>query len=121
VSSIALERVVHRPADDAPARQIEHDGEIEKALLRGHIRQVAHPRRIARPRADRKIARQEIGCDGLRVIGVGGADKAPAPARHEALLAHEAGDALLARVLAARGEFVVEARRAVAPLRLAEH
>lgn len=56
---LRIDRLGHRPAHDAAARQIHHRGQIQPALARGDIGYVRHPRSIGLPAVEATI--QDVG------------------------------------------------------------
>ena len=100
----------HRPADDAAAARIQHHREEEKSLLGRHVGHVGHPHLIGR-RGDKRALHQVRRARTRRIAssGVEPATMTPGYPRH----AHEARDPLARAAHALRGEFGVNAWRAV--------
>ena len=62
------ERRAGGPADHAPRREIENDGEIQPALAGRDVGDVTHPAAIRRrPLRRRELPRQRVRRDGMRV------------------------------------------------------
>ena len=87
-------RASDRPADDAPRRQVEHDGEITPSALQAARGHVCRPHAIHAPRA--KMAPHAIGGNRIVVTTVGRHDEPPTPARPQSRGAHQSRDAFAA-------------------------
>lgn len=107
-----VQRVAHAPAHDAPAEDIEHDGEVQKTRHRRDVRDVRDPELIGRGRAKRPF--DQIGGPWrLRSLP-------PWPRRPtalgdalQALGAQQASDALLANTMAGVAQITEQTGRAV--------
>jgi len=84
--------VTHRPADDFPGEEIEHDGQIEPPFLGWHVGDVGEPNLIG-PLGGEFLVEPVRG-DRQIVMAVGGA-YSESPRRYcpDALVTHEAFDA----------------------------
>jgi hypothetical protein len=87
-----LHALVDRPADDAAREAVDHDGEVEEALPRPHVRQVRDPEAIGRLRAE--VAPHEVLGDPDAGHAPRRASPAPPHAPREPAPAHEPLDAL---------------------------
>src|ERR1700690_1002213 len=87
-----IDVLAHGPAGQSAAVKVEDTRQIKPAFLGGDIGDVPEPDLVG-GRGSGPI-RQAIGCDGLVMVAIGGANpEAAFGAATEALLAHQAGDA----------------------------
>ena len=102
-------RVAGRPTDDASGEKVEQHGEVQPAPRSRDEGDIADPRHVGRLHFEPTL--EDVGRDGLVVLGVGGAHEAPLAPPSEAGLAHQPLDALLAdaRSVAGMKEAVVQA------------
>ena len=104
----------HGPADHPARRKIEHDRQVQPAVARGEIRDIADPHLIEQVGGgDVELAVERIRGDRMRMGGVCGDAKAAPRRDPDPLLVHQARDAIEARGVAERREFHVHARAAV--------
>jgi hypothetical protein len=87
-----VQRTRHRPANDAAAEDVEHDGEIEEAGPRWNVGDIGHPQAVGR--LSDEVALDEIGCRARIPIADRGRNEAPAMHAEESVLVHEPSDAL---------------------------
>ena len=100
----------HRPADDAPAKRIECDRQIEKAGPRWNVRDIGHPQHVRALRGE--VALDQVGRLS-RAVANGRGDELAAADAGNTSLAHQTRDALLADVEAIGLELGMDARRPV--------
>src|SRR5689334_7590892 len=100
-----------RPADHAPREQVEDDDQVEPALERPQIRDVADPDRVRGCR--RELPIEDIGGDGPRVLRIRRHAEPPLGAGAQALRLHQPGDALAPDALTAIAQLRVHSRTAV--------
>src|SRR5215510_14695603 len=115
-SDVAREGVGHAPAHHATRREVKDDGQIEPALTRGHVGDIVYPHLIDPHAVHIKLAVEEIRRDRQRVRRISGADVASPCPRHEAVLPHQPGNALLPDASSLVAQFTMNARRAIAPV-----
>ena len=72
---LAPQVILHRPADDAPAERIQHDGQIHKAGPGRNVSDIRHPQSIRRRRLKVSL-HQVLGRLHLRIT-LRGRDEAP--------------------------------------------
>ena len=111
-----LQRIAHRPPDDAAIEYVDHDREIWEARGRRHVRDVGDPQLMRCRRAEDSL--RQIWREGRRRHG------APRPCRPstlghaaQAVVLHEARDALPADAIAGLAEVLEAAWGAVRAMR----
>ena len=109
-----------RPADDAAAPQIQHHRHIQPAFGRPHIGQIRDPGLVGSRRG--RLGGQPVRRDGLVVVALRGAGhEAPGAQALQPFGLHQPRDAFAAVPPALGGEFLLDARRAVAAAMLRMH
>ena len=108
------ERGGHRPADDATAEGIEHDGEIEKTRPGRDVGDIGNPQQIGR--CCREVALDQVRRLTAVALDRGGDEPAPAHTG-QAGLRHQPRDPLAANTSALGRKLGVNARRAVGAAR----
>jgi hypothetical protein len=112
----AAQVIGHGPAHDAPTPQVHDQSQIQPALRRRHVSQVAHPDLVGA--TGHPCLSQTIGRDGLIVITVGSAwHEALSHLRLQTVALHEPRNTVLAARMAQRLELSGQARTAVGALR----
>jgi hypothetical protein len=106
--------VTHRPADDFPGEEIEHDGQIEPPFLGWHVGDVCEPNLIG-PLGGEFLV-EPVRSDRQIVMAVGGA-YSESPRRYcpDAVMTHETFDAATARRVSLRAQGRVDPGRAISP------
>src|SRR5690349_13412774 len=101
------------PADDAPGGEVDHGGEVEPALPRVDVGDVAAPAGVDRGRVDGEVALDKVRADRRGRVRDGGR---PPPAWALAAQtggAHQPGHPFTAVAVSGGGEFGVDPRCAV--------
>src|ERR671920_275638 len=83
--------VADGPTDHPSGKQVEHNGQIEPAFTRPHVRDIRVPFLVRAP--GREVLVEEIGSDREGVMAVGGAFEAALLPGFQAVLAHQPGGA----------------------------
>ena len=104
----------HRPADDAAAIRIEHDGEIEKAGPRRYISNIRHPQPIRR--FCRELALDQVRCLTATILDRGGDEPASAHTG-ETGLRHQSRHPLASNMTTLGRKLGVNARRTIGATR----
>ena len=105
--------ILHRPADDLAAVEVQDGGQIEPALIGLDIGDVGEPDPVRRSGGE--VAIEQVRSDREIVAAVGG--PYPARPRHDgpdAVTAHQSLDAAAARPTALGLQFGMDARAAIA-------
>src|ERR1043166_2136219 len=107
-----VDALAHGPADDSAAVEIEDGSEVKPAFLGFDVGDVGHPDLVRRTSLG--SVREVVGCNGLVVVAVGGANAiARLLPTVESLLLHEPGDAIASVPLALFAQFHADARATV--------
>src|SRR5262249_35675498 len=93
---------------------VEEHGEVRPPFVGRDVRDVAGPDLIRRRRLE--LARQDVRCDGVSVVRIGGPAKTALHFPADPAFAHYALDPLLADAPALRAQLPVDARAAVPAL-----
>jgi hypothetical protein len=104
----------HRPADNATAEGVEHDGEIDKACPGRNVGDVGDPQPIRRFR--REVPLNQVGRLAATLLDRGGDEPAPTHSGKTGLR-HQSRNTLAANANALGGELGMHPRRAVGAAR----
>jgi len=90
----SIQTRLHRPANNATAKQIQDNGKIQPALTRPQVGDVGHPLHVLPENAE--IARQQVCGHGQCVLRVGRDPKSRSNYGSKSCRAHQSGHPLLA-------------------------
>lgn len=115
-----VEGGAHGPADQAATATVEHASDVEPAFVGRHVSQIAHPDLVRLGRGRQR--REPVGGNRMRVSAVGGAHAIPSPlSTPQAVLPHQASDAMPPHRFTLRAQFHRDPRAAIRFPRLLMH